>query len=816
MTSTLPTLLRNGFIVPPRGMTKSQKADMANMRSIDYIMNYISDRTPESVGGSIKYPAMCMGDRILILKSDTGSGKSTVIAPFLYETFQLRTGGNIGITQPRILTAIDIANNLPEHYSFLEMGRNLGYITGGYKRKPTEKGIVYMTTGILRQQIKVMTSEEFIKKYSFILVDEIHVRDFNVDMVLYEIKKFLEVNYKNPECPMIILMSATFEPKMFADYYGTPKENIIYVTGSTFAIESNYLTHDAPNYITKAIEIAKTIHNDNLADITDVNTFRDILIFVLGAAPVREIMNGMHEFNAMLSKNQKNSQELIHYVAPIELTSKSFHLSGLDYQNLFSDISNILIPIYKMENGKMLTTIDKWVNPSRRIIVATNVAETGLTIETLKYCIDTGFVNSVEFNSDYGTKIMLGKNITRGEAIQRKGRVGRKSPGFFYACYTKKTFENLLEKQLADMLKSDISESLLNIIVKETDTTSIECKSHHISNDDINQQNLYRINHLTDNKFYKTSSLKSLNISATDFLEMPSSSALNYATEKLHALGFINNSYEPTTLGLFASKMRKISMENIRMLFAGYSHGANILDLITIIAFTEQNREKTFHRKYTQINMFKKKLTDKEYEFYHKIVIGDEMVEYILIWDMYSEYLDQLINKKINVITPQLLDDWCKENKLKYTGMSQISGLRDEIIESLISIGLNPYYNGMGLERGTYNLLHMFRQNLPDFILELTKIKRCILDGYRFNLCIWNNNEKSYVLHYRNIPIYVRCTVLGRMGDDAIQTNPNFIILSNIMLRASMKNKGMYEFESTGAVSVMDTHINVDINFLKF
>jgi HrpA-like RNA helicase len=816
MASALPTLLRKGFIVPPKGISKSQKDAMSNMRSIDYIINYISDRTSESIGGSPKYVAKCMGDKILILKSDTGSGKSTVLGPFLYETFNERTRGTIGITQPRVLTAIDIANGLPEHYTFLEMGRNLGYVTGDYKRKPSEKGIIFMTTGILRQQMKVMTDEEFMKKYSFILVDEVHVRDINIDMILYEIKKFLEVNYKNPECPMIILMSATFEPKLFADYYGTPKENIISVVGSTFPIESCYLSHDTPNYIAKAIEIAKNIHNDNLADITETNVFRDILIFVLGQSAVKEIINGMNEFNSMLYENNTGSQALIHYIAPIELTGKSFGLSGVDYQNLFSDINNILIPVYKMENGKISTIIDKWVKPSRRIIVATNIAETGLTIETLKYCIDTGFVNSMEFNSDYGAKVLLGKNVTQGMAIQRKGRVGRKAPGFWYPCYTKKTFDNLLEKQLAVMLNSDISESLLSIIIKETDTTSVECKSHHISNDDIIQQNLYRINHLTDNKYYKTTSLKSLNIASVDFLEMPSSSSLTYSVEKLHGLGFIDNLYNPTTLGLFAFKMHKISVENMRMLLAGYSHGANILNLITVIAFVEHGRQRIFHRKYTQINMFKKKLTDKEYEFYHKIVIGDEMAEYILIWDIYSEYLDQLINKKTNTITTQLLEDWCLENKLQYKGMLYISGLRDEIIESLISIGLNPYYNGMDVKQGTYNLLHMFRQNLPDFVLELKKIKHCILDGYRFNLCVWNNKEKSYVLHYRNIPIYVRCTILGRMGDDAIQTNPNFIILSDIMLRASMKNKGMYEFESSGSVSIMDTYVNVDLNFLNF
>jgi HrpA-like RNA helicase len=240
----------------------------------------------------------------------------------------------------------------------------------------------------------------------------------------------------------------------------------------------------------------------------------------------------------------------------------------------------------------------------------------------------------------------------------------------------------------------------------------------------------------TDSTYYKTLSLKSLNMASVDFLEMPSSSSLNYAVEKLHGLGFLNNVYNPTMLGIFAFRMRRISVENRRMILAGYAHGANILDLITMVAFIEQGRQTFMKRKYCPINIFKKKLTDAEYEFYNKIVIGDEMIEYILIWDFFSEYLDTIIKKKTDNISTQNINEWCNEHKLIYGGLSYIIELRDEIIETMISIGLNPYYNGLGLEKGTYNLLNMFRTNLSDFVSEITKIKYCILDGYRFNVCV--------------------------------------------------------------------------------
>jgi len=172
----LPTLLRSGYIKPnPKlKLMKSAINSIKNMRGIDYIMNFISDIVPVSSGATARKQARSIGDKVIVLKSDTGSGKSTVMPPFLYETFQDRTRKGIAVTQPRILTAIDIAENLPEHYTYLKLDDNLGYSTGDYKREPKNKGITFMTIGILLQQLKSLEDEMFMRKYSFILIDEVH------------------------------------------------------------------------------------------------------------------------------------------------------------------------------------------------------------------------------------------------------------------------------------------------------------------------------------------------------------------------------------------------------------------------------------------------------------------------------------------------------------------------------------------------------------------------------------------------------------------------------------------------------------------
>ena len=472
----LPTLLKKGFIVPNKNHTKKDKELLKNTISIDYITNFISDRTID-LTGKIKKAPKGIGDKVIVLKSKTGTGKSAVLPPFLYELFNERTKSNIAVTQPRILTAIDIPTGLPEFYTYLEMGKNLGYNTGPYKRVPVETGLIYMTTGILLQQMNIMTDDEFMKKYSFILIDEVHDRDLNIDITLYLLKKFLQVNYENPKCPMIILMSATFKQETFTEYFECPIENAITVTGETFPIEDNFLKYDTSDYIKKAINIAEEIHIKQISDIDENSLYRDIIIFINGAGPAKQIIEALHKFNStVLTKSLNEINKYIddkpkedrigggdvvnlfknYFIAPIDLSSGSFGLAGAEYQKLYSAIENIKIPIYNLTNrGEIdINSIKEYVVPTRRIIISTPVAETGVTIDTLKYCIDTGLVTSVEFNPDYGTQLILKKPVTKGMATQRRGRVGRKSPGVWYACYTKESFEKLQDDQFAEILSN--------------------------------------------------------------------------------------------------------------------------------------------------------------------------------------------------------------------------------------------------------------------------------------------------------------------------------------------------------------------------
>jgi hypothetical protein len=201
------------------------------------------------------------------------------------------------------------------------------------------------------------------------------------------------------------------------------------------------------------------------------------------------------------------------------------------------------------------------------VIFTTTFAETGITIDGLKYCIDTGVSLQVNFNPVFNATRIANRAVSQDMAVQRRGRVGRKAPGVWYPIYTKAMFESMLVSKYPDILRTDISELLLGVIVAE------------------------------HNKAASAGTPFSFDVTDLDIMGYPSTDAFEYTLHKLTHLGFITSTPEiygpkqgatiPTHLGALATKIAKISLENSRMILAGYYWGANVRDLITIAAFIE-------------------------------------------------------------------------------------------------------------------------------------------------------------------------------------------------------------------------------------
>lgn len=863
---SLPTLFKAGSLIPQKWMSVEQKKDAANLPAIEWIISYLIERswdrqTPPKI--RIKGP----GSRVGIFRSGTGTGKSTVFPPAIFKEFFEKRGNKKTIicTQPTVATATDIPYQITMFNPTLIMGQTLGFQTGSLIRKPI-KGVIFTTIGILLQHLKLLTDEEFMRKYSYIIIDEIHNRSIETDLTLFYLKRFLARNYEEPECPYIILTSGTFDEKVYMEYFECPPDSFLDIVGSSFPIEDNFTKFDLTDWFTYVVDLVEKIHVDNIVDITDNKLFRDVLIFVSGGGQIKKIRDAIHLLNTNIfskgieyakkhsaeqqSKYKTGGKEKIkveYYICPISVMSEDMQKGAADYQNLFSDIATVTVPIYEFtDEGERTEKVIKYVPASRRVMIGTNAVETGLTIDTLKYCIDTGMVNESQFNPNFGVNILVNKNCTQASSRQRRGRVGRKEPGVFYACYTKDTYDKLQVIPFPEIIKSDVTISLLNIMISETETTLVEI-SHEISAEHIKKGKTFEDIHpgafqmnQFDQRWYELQVIKPFDAKSLDFIQYPAADSIGYGLEKLQGLGFVDDEYKVTVFGYFASKFRKVKLENIRMILAGYHNGANIIDLITIACFIEAGHSLGIKKKkYIPRNPLN--LTPAVAEQYFTMIIADEFVEYLFIWDDFMkevEHVSDLIAKasaSLNIknslsfggkeskskepISAEILSHlvtWAEKNSFNHDVLIGIIAARDEVIGDLLTIGMNPFYNGLNLPRGGYNLVKILSDNMSEGMDEIRKIKQCIYEGFRFNLHIWNEVSKTYVSQYGHNPVTLESKIIKplKADSDIKQTRPQKIIVSSSMISISGSNPGMYEFVGAD-VSVLDGFVDVDVDFLS-
>ncbi len=853
----MPTLLEKDKIVPQKWMSESFVSSIGENQTIDVLMNYIEKFVVLEKVLSTQHKSI--GEHVLVLKSGTGTGKSTIIPPALYRKFFPSQHKNIIITQPTILTTTEIPYQIVQYNPDIIIGKNIGYQTSSLKL-PHGRGILFSTVGILLQYLRTMTDKEFKKKFSFILIDEVHNRTTDLDMTLYYLKQLLIRNYKEADCPFIILMSASFDPIPFMKYFECGNEQYLEIIGYTYPIKDNYVKYDVSNYLTYITDKIEEIHLQNIEDLVPSNEFRDIIVFLPGLLEMKKIEESIHSLNINVfakgleySKNHSKNQivkyekkektgakEMDLFLLPIIIMSENIQRGDENYKNLFSPIENIKVELKKEyeikstksskntsksskntnKNGKNTNKNGKskkggkdvFYNVSRRIILATNAAETGITIDSLKYCIDSGFAKMNFFDPVFGVEILIKKNVTQANSMQRRGRVGRKHPGEFFACYTKSSYDFMQKIPFSNILLEDITPFLLNIITSETNTRVER------SDKEISTSKPFRMNKFDQESYQLVSDFDFKFSENLDFIKNPSVDSINYAVEKLYLLGLIDSNIKPTLFGVYANKFKKVSIESIRMILAGYHHNTSVLDLITIASFLYYSHKIFVNKKeYKPRNLFNMK--EKENKYYYYNVFRDDFIEFLFIWYDYITLCKEIdvditkANNKSNVFSK--INEWGEENSLSLSALYDISQYRDEIIFDMIAMGLNPYYNGSGLPNVQYSLINLIKSNLNDGLEEISKIKNCIYEGYKLNLCIWNGKE--YINQANHLPLMIKSEIIKKHNIESISVDnrslmPKFLVYNQMIMTETIIGIRI----STSCVSILDNYVDIDVQFSNF
>ncbi|XP_071450237.1 probable ATP-dependent RNA helicase DHX35 [Hetaerina americana] len=361
----------------------------------------------------------------LILVGETGSGKSTQIPQYLLEAGWAHDGKIIGVTEPRRVAATTLASRVAE-----EKGSALGELVGYSIRfddcfDPDTTKIKYMTEGIL---LREMMADPLLRNYSVIILDEVHERTLNTDIVLGLLKKILKKNKKLK----LVISSATVDAnqlKIFFNYNRTRNEDddtatIMSVEGRLYPVDIHYVKEPVADYVKGVVETVMKIHTSEPRG--------DVLAF----------LTGMDEVEGVVS-----------------LLSQQARSSGTDGLKL------LVTPLHgSLPNSEQLKAFRFTPRGLRKVVVATNIAETSVTIPGIVYVVDCGFVKQRWFNSSTNSDSLVIVPESQSSANQRAGRAGRVQSGKAYRLFTEEAFESQLEVATPpEMQRSDLSGAVLQL-----------------------------------------------------------------------------------------------------------------------------------------------------------------------------------------------------------------------------------------------------------------------------------------------------------------------------------------------------------------
>ena len=416
--------------------TRSQQAVQARMDSIPNDLPAklnldlpVSQRADDLIQAIID-------NQVIIVAGETGSGKTTQL-PKLAMLAGRGIRGQIGHTQPRRLAARSVANRIAE-----ELGEQLGN-TVSFKIRFNEQGtaqsvVKLMTDGILLAELG---HDRFLSKYDTIIIDEAHERSLNIDFIMGYLKKLLP---KRPDLKVIIT-SATLDTKRFSEYFSHYDAKlkrkvpapIFNVEGRSFPVEVRYrpLT-DEP----------VTSSDDDSYDDFEENLPRAVV------AAVEEC------FSDAQSKGHPDQADILIFAAT-EAEIRELQ----DVLERHGPKHTEVLPLFARQTYEEQQRIFQPSGRGRRIVIATNVAETALTVPGIRYVIDLGFARISRYSYRSRVQRLPIEAIAQAAANQRKGRCGRIAPGVCIRLYSEEDFSGRPEFTEPEILRTNLASVILQM-----------------------------------------------------------------------------------------------------------------------------------------------------------------------------------------------------------------------------------------------------------------------------------------------------------------------------------------------------------------
>ena len=517
--------------------------------------------------------------QVVVIAGETGSGKTTQL-PKLCLAAGRGEAGMIGCTQPRRLAARSVARRVAE-----ELGTPLGEIVGFQVRfsdQVSERNLIkFMTDGILLAETQ---GDPWLSSYDTLIIDEAHERSLNIDFLLGYLKRLM---VKRPELK-IIVTSATIDTARFAEHFGGAP--VVEVEGRAYPVEVRWRPVGGQKGGQSHFSPAKS-DSDPLSDplshlaavldeITHDDPRGDVLIFLPGEREIRDV-------HQLLSRRPYRETEILPLYA---------RLSASDQDRVFKP------------------------GIRRRVVLATNVAETSLTVPRIRYVIDTGTARVKRYSQRSQLERLHVEPISQAAADQRKGRCGRVGPGICYRLYDEADFASRVAFTDPELLRSSLANVILRMLA-----------------------------------------LKLGEVDDFPFLEAPDPRVIADGFRRLGEISAIDEARKLTAIGRMLARL-PIDVQLARMLVEGEKLHA-LRELLTIVSFLsiQDPRERPGDAR-QQADTAHAAFADPKSDF----------VGVLNLWQAYHDAHEELTQSKLR--------DWCSRHFLSFMRMREWRELHRQLL----------------------------------------------------------------------------------------------------------------------------------------
>ncbi|OIV38658.1 ATP-dependent RNA helicase HrpA [Mangrovactinospora gilvigrisea] len=360
--------------------------------------------------------------QVVIVAGETGSGKTTQLPKICLE-LGLGVRGRIGHTQPRRIAARTVAERIAEELD-VELGGAVGYKVRFTGDVSDRTAIKVMTDGILLAELQ---TDRDLNQYDTLIIDEAHERSLNIDFILGYLKRLLP---RRPDLKVVIT-SATIDPERFAAHFAAPDGTpapIVEVSGRTYPVEVRYRPVVDPEDENADPDRDQVQAITDAVDELTAEGPGDILVFLSGEREIRDAADALAKRNARLRQDQQ-----------AEILPLYARLSSAEQHRVFQ------------------------THRGRRIVLATNVAETSLTVPGIKYVIDPGTARISRYSHRLKVQRLPIEPVSQASANQRKGRCGRTSDGICVRLYSEDDFDSRPEFTDPEILRTNLASVILQM-----------------------------------------------------------------------------------------------------------------------------------------------------------------------------------------------------------------------------------------------------------------------------------------------------------------------------------------------------------------